>query len=145
MAEIVRFSEATAIAIHASCLLADGDGNATRSAPSLARRLGVSLHHLVKVLQRLVRGGVLRSVRGVRGGFRLARAPGLITLQDVLEAIEGPLSCRPCLLPRRACGGRCVFGSALEDARRLLRSRLSRTRLDVAAARFASPSPGEAP
>ncbi|MFF5720959.1 RrF2 family transcriptional regulator [Streptomyces buecherae] len=46
--------------------------------------------YLNKRLQALVRAGILSSSPGVRGGFRLARAPERITLMDVVVAIEGP-------------------------------------------------------
>ncbi|MET0187411.1 MAG: Rrf2 family transcriptional regulator [Pseudonocardia sediminis] len=46
--------------------------------------------YLNKQLQALVRAGVLTSVSGPRGGFRLARAPEEISLLDVVVAIEGP-------------------------------------------------------
>ena len=46
--------------------------------------------YLNKQLQALVRAGILTSVSGPRGGFRLAREPGAISLLDIVAAIEGP-------------------------------------------------------
>ncbi len=46
--------------------------------------------YLNKQLQALVRAGILTSVSGPRGGFRLARKPGAISLLDIVTAIEGP-------------------------------------------------------
>lgn len=46
--------------------------------------------YLNKQLQALVRAGILASVSGPRGGFRLARDPGAVSLLDIVAAIEGP-------------------------------------------------------
>jgi Rrf2 family protein len=46
---------------------------------------------MAKVLRMLVRGGLLRSTRGVNGGFGLGRPAPEISMLDVLEAIDGPL------------------------------------------------------
>jgi Rrf2 family protein len=58
---------------------------------------------LRKVFQRLVKGGVLTSSRGRRGGFRLARPPQQITLMHILEAMEGPQRLDGCVLGLTAC------------------------------------------
>jgi Rrf2 family protein len=58
---------------------------------------------LRKVFQKLVKGGVLTSSRGRRGGFRLARPPAQITLMDVVEAIEGPHCLDGCVVGLGAC------------------------------------------
>ena len=46
---------------------------------------------LGKVLSQLVKAGLARSVKGPRGGYSLARAPGEITLLDIIEAVDGPI------------------------------------------------------
>jgi Rrf2 family iron-sulfur cluster assembly transcriptional regulator len=46
---------------------------------------------LSKIFQRLVRSGLVRSRRGFRGGFLLARPASQITLREVIEALQGPL------------------------------------------------------
>jgi Rrf2 family protein len=52
---------------------------------------------MAKILRSLVRAQLLRSTRGVNGGFSLAKSPAEISLLDVLEAIEGPLSLTDCV------------------------------------------------
>jgi Rrf2 family transcriptional regulator, iron-sulfur cluster assembly transcription factor len=47
---------------------------------------------LSKIFQRLVRSGLICSRRGFRGGFHLARPASQITLRDVIEALQGPIS-----------------------------------------------------
>ena len=61
---------------------------------------------MAKVLQRLARAGLLRAVRGVGGGYRLARPAKDITLFEIVELFEGRAA------PRRATGGRTAGGDA---------------------------------
>ena len=49
----------------------------------------LDLQYTQQVLQRLRKGGLIESVRGPRGGYRLARAPSAVTLKDILYAAEG--------------------------------------------------------
>ncbi len=58
---------------------------------------------LAKILQKLVRGKIVRSYRGVKGGFSLARQAKDISVLDVLEAIEGRMSLNICIVDRRGC------------------------------------------
>ncbi len=55
-------------------------------AGALAHRHGLPPRHLEPVLQALVRQGILRGVRGPRGGYQLARAPSQITAEEILQA-----------------------------------------------------------
>ena len=57
------------------------------AAKALANRHRLPPRHLEPVLQALVRQGVLKGVRGPRGGYELAREPRRITAQDILRAI----------------------------------------------------------
>ena len=52
---------------------------------------------LAKILRRLVAAGVLESVSGVHGGFRLSRPPATVTIRQVYEAVEGELALIDCL------------------------------------------------
>ena len=58
---------------------------------------------VAKILQRLVKANVLVSVRGIHGGFTLAREPSAISLLDVLGASQASLAFRPCVLNPKAC------------------------------------------
>lgn len=51
---------------------------------------------MAKILRRLVKAGVLRSARGVNGGFGLARPAAEISLLDIVEGIEGPIQLTDC-------------------------------------------------
>ena len=54
-----------------------------------AERLGIARRHLEPVLQALVRDGILKSIRGPRGGYVLARERRRITLGDIVRAAQG--------------------------------------------------------
>ena len=85
----MRLPESTEWVLHAVGSLAQLDERATASAAQLAAHFDVPPAYLAKQLQGLVRAGVLHATTGPRGGFRLARAAGDITLLDVVEAVDG--------------------------------------------------------
>jgi Rrf2 family protein len=62
----------------------------TRHIPAaeIARKYGVSSHHLAKVLAELTRAGVVQSVRGVGGGYRFAANARRLTLMDIVSRFE---------------------------------------------------------
>jgi Rrf2 family iron-sulfur cluster assembly transcriptional regulator len=59
--------------------------------------------YLAKIFQDLTRSGLLLSHRGAKGGFSLVRSPAEITMQDVIEAVEGPIAINSCLDERQGC------------------------------------------
>ncbi len=73
------------------------------SAQQLATGLGLPLPTVAQLLKRLTRAGMVVSVRGVAGGYRLARAPEQISVADVLTAIEGPVAMTECALGEGNC------------------------------------------
>jgi Rrf2 family protein len=60
-------------------------------AARISKEYNIPLEYLLKILQQLVRANVLRSKRGPRGGFFLARPSDGITLLEIIEAVDGPL------------------------------------------------------
>jgi Rrf2 family protein len=133
MRRTLKMSDAVTIGLHMAAYLAANPARLVTSR-EIAEVLGASLAHCSKVLHRLVRQGIVRSVRGTGGGFRLARPPAEVPLQDVYEAIEGPLKPDTCLLGGPVCeGDRCIFGGLVEKVNALVCSYLSETTLaDVA-------------
>jgi len=59
---------------------------------------------LAKILQKLVKAKIVRSYRGVKGGFSLARPPKEVSVLEVLEAIEGKMSLNLCVPDKKRCG-----------------------------------------
>jgi Rrf2 family protein len=85
----MKLSDGVEWGVHACVLLAVLPTDAALPAARLAEYHGVPSAYLAKHLQALARGGVLETVKGPRGGYRLARAPAEITVLDVVEAIDG--------------------------------------------------------
>lgn len=72
-------------------------------AGQIARAMDVPPLFLAKILQQFGKVGLVRSVRGSGGGFRLGRPPGEITLLEIVEAVEGPVMPSRCVLTGGAC------------------------------------------
>ena len=76
----------------------------------LARRRDIPVQFLEQLFATLRRAGVLKSQRGVKGGYTFARPPSEITVLEIVELLEGPLG-------REAEG---IFGDAARAARDVL-------------------------
>jgi Rrf2 family protein len=85
----MKLPESTEWVLHATASLAQLDHGVTASAAQLAEHYGVPVAYLAKQLQALVRAGLLSGTTGPRGGFRLARPAGQITLLQIVEAVDG--------------------------------------------------------
>src|SRR6266851_1116904 len=73
------------------------------SAKDVAESYGIPPEALAKILQRLVKAGLLHSQHGINGGYTLARDPGMITAFEVIRAIDGPLFITSCVTVRGEC------------------------------------------
>lgn len=138
MSSLLKISEAASLALHTMALLAWQQGQ-TLSTREIAARLRVSEAHLAKVLQRLSRHGLLSSTRGPKGGFTLTRPAREITLADIYQASEGPLTLRTCLLEKPVCSGVCILGGLLTSVDRQVSDYFSRTTLADLGASFPAP------
>lgn len=136
MGNLVRISEPASLSLHAAALLARRTEERV-SNQEIAKALRVSEHHLAKVMQQLVRVGIVRSTRGPHGGFELAQAPQEITLLQLFEAVEGPLGDAECLLSQQVCdGGDCLVGELIHSVHSHVREYLAETTLARLAQRF---------
>ena len=59
--------------------------------------------YLAKIMQHLVKVGLVNSRRGAKGGFFLARPADRITLRETIEAVEGPIYLNVCLIKKGEC------------------------------------------
>lgn len=69
----------------------------------VALRQDISLHYLEQLMARLVNAGLVRSVRGRRGGVQLNRPPGEIKIGDVIQVLEGPVAPAECVDNPKSC------------------------------------------
>ncbi len=84
---MVKLNKSTRFALY-SVVELSRDPQAVVSAKEIAEKYRISEHHVAKVLQQLARVGMVRSIRGIRGGFQIARDPKEITMLDVVEVFE---------------------------------------------------------
>ena len=93
---MLRLSKKADYALMAMKHLALRGDRGSSSAREIAEQYDIPIELLAKVLQRLVRRGLLASHQGTRGGYELARGPAHISVADVIQAIDGPVAVTAC-------------------------------------------------
>jgi len=93
---MLRLSKKADYALIAMKHLALRGDAASSSAREIAELYAIPIELMAKVLQRLVRRGLLASHQGTRGGYQLARIPAEISVADVIQAIDGPVTVTAC-------------------------------------------------
>ncbi len=83
--------------------LAERTQDGSCSAKDVADAYGIPPEMMAKILQRLVKAGLLHSQHGTNGGYTLARDPGMISAFEVIRSIDGPLSITSCVTVRGEC------------------------------------------
>jgi len=101
---MLRLSKKADYALMAMKHLATRAGGASSSAREIAEQYDIPIELMAKVLQRLARRGLVTSLQGTRGGYRLARPVTMISVADIIEAIEGPLRVTACSTEEENCG-----------------------------------------
>ncbi len=126
---VFKISEAASLAMHTMVYLASHP-NGPVTAKEIAAVFPISEAHLAKVLQRLVKSGLVRSTRGPRGGFELALPAEKMTLLEIFETIEGPINGGGCLLGEGGCfGASCILGDLVGMVNREVRDFLNHNTL----------------
>lgn len=129
----MKLSQGVEWGLHCVLLLAQLPADAAARRAELAGHHGLPEPYLAKHLHALVRAGVLHAVSGPRGGYRLARAAGDITVLDVVEAIDGTNGTFVCqeirqrgtgALSAQQCRRPCLINAVMTDADRAWRDSL---------------------
>jgi Rrf2 family protein len=97
VAAMLAFTKKTGYGLMAMGYLGSLQRDDLASAREISQRFGVSTALLMNVLKELCAAGYVSSVRGVHGGYRLARRPEEITLSDLVTVLEGPVRSAQCL------------------------------------------------
>ena len=71
--------------------IAMNDKDGLVGAGTISKEYDIPMEYLLKILQQLVRANILRSKRGPRGGFSMARSPREINMREIIEATTGPM------------------------------------------------------
>lgn len=88
----MKLSRTVAYAVQATLQLAQSTSGAPVPCSRIAAEGRMPERFLLQILRHLVTHGILKSTRGVDGGYSLDRKPEDISLLDVIEAVDGPLS-----------------------------------------------------
>lgn len=82
----------------------------------LAKTLNIPERFLLKIMRNLTKEHIMKSYRGVDGGFALYRHPREISLLDIVEAVEGPAYMQRCLYDPYSCTRGCEGVCSVRDA-----------------------------
>ena len=132
----MKFGDGVEQALHCVAMLAGLSEGGVLSAAALAEFHGVSTSYLLKHLQALSGSGILETLTGPKGGYRLAKAPETITLLDVVLSVEGPAPAFRCGEIRqrgpnpassKMFATPCNIASAMLRAEKVYRAELART------------------
>ena len=98
-------------------------------AKSLSGAKGVTLRFSLKILRKLVAEGIVRSYKGTQGGYELARPAGEISLGEVIEVVEGPITISRCVGVEgfkcsRGEDSFCQFNQTYSEISKMVREKL---------------------
>ena len=118
-------------------------GGPSTSAREIAEQYDIPIELMAKVLQRLVRSGLLVSTQGTRGGYALSRSSSAITVADVIQAIDGPFTVTACSTEKNDCEqyGKCSIRDPLWQIRERIAGALSTVSIAEMASDHAATAP----
>ena len=129
---------------YATVILASLAGGRLESAADIAERTRIGLPTVSKLLKELQHAGLVRSVRGARGGYQLARPAASINAAEIIDAVEGPVALTECAGAASQCGieSTCLVGHGWQRISRAIRRALVEVSLEELVRRdsaFAAP------
>ncbi len=83
------------------------EGEDVIDAKTISAKTLVTQRFTLKILHKLVTGGLVLSFKGVKGGYKLAKEPTEITLKNVIELIDGPIAIARCVDSDESCSLNC--------------------------------------
>jgi len=99
----MKLSSRTRYGIRAILDLAENIGSGPLQIRVIAQRQDISIKYLEQLMATLRSAGFVRSIRGAKGGYVLAKAPVQIKLSDVFNALEGPVITAECVENQNYC------------------------------------------
>lgn len=126
-------SKSCRYALRASIYLARKPAGTFVTTKLMCSDLNISFHYLIKILQILNRQSIIQSERGTKGGVRLARPSGDISLKEIILTIEGEDFFTRCVLGFPECGspGECALHKEWKEVKCGLDKYFSETSLEV--------------
>ncbi|NLI90803.1 MAG: Rrf2 family transcriptional regulator [Peptococcaceae bacterium] len=124
----MQLNQATDYAFRAVLYLANNTSQEIIPAQTIADAEEIPMRFLLKIMRSLIQNGIVKSYRGIEGGYALAKLPEEITLLDVVQAVEGPVHLNRCLIDPKYCSKNgadtCAIHEALENIEKNLVSGL---------------------
>ena len=129
----MEITKETDYAVRCILYLARCSGETPVMIETIAAEMCIPRSFLAKILQRLARAEIVKSFRGVKGGFQLSRSPSELSLLSVVEAIEGPIAMNRCTIDPQRCDFRdtCTVHPVWKTLQRLVVDYLGKTRFDT--------------
>lgn len=113
---------------------------AKMDAKTVSDRASVTLRFALKILRKLVAAGIVRSYKGIQGGYEINIDPKNLTLRMVIEAIEGTYCFSRCLAPDGVCNrdtsGKCNYQKAFQEITKVVRDKLDEYTFDMFIEKF---------
>lgn len=130
MVDVVRRN--TDYALRLLVNLAKNQNGGPVSTRAAAKEEGVPYQLACKLMQKLHKSELVESCMGPKGGFRLGREPSQVSLREVVETIQGPISVNRCLMVAGACQRQrdCGARAKLGELQQVVRDYLDRITLD---------------
>ncbi|WP_334073922.1 MULTISPECIES: RrF2 family transcriptional regulator [Paenibacillus] len=122
----MKFSKATNYALHTMLALVTEDPVKPVGVQQLADAQDVSPTYLSKILTKLVKAGMIESVSGANGGYRLTRKKDEMTFLDIIQAIEGTASLFDCNFDH---GSECLIQQVMVEAEEKMERHLRDTKI----------------
>jgi Rrf2 family protein len=147
----MKLSDGVEQAIHCVGMLSSLSEGGVLSAAALAEFHGVSTSYLLKHLQALSGAGIVATVPGPKGGYRLAQTPDRISLLDIVLAVDGPAPAFRCAeirqrgpnpLPGRYFSKPCGINAAMLKAEKAYRAELAKVTMASILAELAADDDG---
>ncbi|MHC4131583.1 MAG: RrF2 family transcriptional regulator [Planctomycetota bacterium] len=132
----MKISKSTAYALHALMYMVRHATQLPVTTSTIAKAEGIPSGYLAKIFQKLVKAGLVKSVRGSKTGYVFAKSPEEISLHEVFELIEGESLFDDCLLRHCECGGtpeNCYIYAKWYSATRKISQLLMETSVATAA------------
>jgi Rrf2 family protein len=100
---------------------------------SIARDKKIPKSFLAKILQKLTKAGIVKSFRGVNGGYKLDKHPSEVSLLNIIESIEGPVVMNECAMNKIICdmSDSCTVHPVWVKIRKVVEGALSNYNLET--------------
>ena len=130
MEAVVQITRQADYAVRAVLYLAQLGPGGQASTAQIARAQTIPLTFLAKIVSQLASSGVVRATRGARGGVALARPADSISLLEIVEAIDGPMTLNQCVSDPDNCalGDTCAVRAVWCETQSQLVTKLAQTK-----------------